>query len=385
MTGKQDYIYLSSRDFSESAWTAAQQVAYQLTRYGRVLVVNPSRGPGDILKSGRGSGASSPGLKRVSDNLRIFTPFAPLPFSARCRISEAVNRFFLRKKLRALASAWEFSKFQLWILSPRAAFLAGRLGEEKLIYKCDGDPATFPWLRGRRKKILAEEERLLRKADLVFCTSPTIAERKSAFNPHTFVVRLGVDTELFSRVFSRSTPPPDDIKDIPEPRIGYVGALDGYKVDFNLIEKVAELRPDWHWVLIGREGTSDGTTTADLPRARNIHYLGPRPRREIPRYLKYCQVLAVPYKLNNYTKDLTTLKMFEYMATGRPIVAAPLPNFQAMEPLIKLASSPREFAEALEKGLKDKNPSLSKRRKERAEDNSWRRQVERMLELIARS
>ena len=385
MTENQDIIYLSSRDFNESAWTAAQQVASQLSRYGRVLVVNPPQSVGAILKRGKRAGIPSRGLERISENIWLFTPFASLPFGARCRISEKLNRFFLRRKLRSLISLLEFNNYQLWILPPRAAFLAGRLGEEKLIYKCDGDPATFPWLRGRKTMILGEEEKLLRKADLVFFTSPSIAKRKSASNPHTYVVRLGVDTELFNQVLNYPTSLPDDIKDIPEPRIGYVGALDGYKVDFSLIKKVAELRPRWHWVIIGRAGTSDKTVRSDLPRADNLHYLGPLPRREIPLYLKHCQVLTIPYILNNYTRDLTTLKMFEYMATGRPIVATPLPNFKAMEPLIRLASSPRDFVEAIEESLKEKDSTLSEKRKARAEDNSWRRQVERMLELIARS
>ncbi len=61
---------------------------------------------------------------------------------------------------------------------------------------------------------------------------------------------------------------------------GHVHKKGEIPIDFDLIKKVAELRPRWHWLIIGRWGTSDKTVQSDLPRADNLHYLGPRPRRE---------------------------------------------------------------------------------------------------------
>ena len=372
-----EIVYLATRDHDDAAWTSSQQIAAALSRLTRVLVVEPSLSPGGLFRKGL-----TAGLRRSSEGLLVLRPFNPIPFSARCRAAETLSRRFLLRAIRMTIARLGFGDYQIWVHSPRQFRLAESLRKTTLIYKCAGEIATFPWLRHRKAELLAEEERLIKTADVIFCTSPSIAKRKAALNPSTFLVRLGVDAGLYARVMGSDLPLPADLKGIPEPRIGYVGALDAYKVDFELLDAVAREHPEWHWVLIGGTGVSDGTTASALPRGPNLHYLGVKPRAEIPLYLKFCSVLAVPYRRNDYTENLTTLKMHEYLATGKPVAATELPHFRRLLPLIRIASGSREFAAAIAEGLQERDASLREKRRAVAADQSWEKQAGRMLERI---
>jgi glycosyltransferase involved in cell wall biosynthesis len=372
-----EILYFATRSWEDPVWTSSQQIALALSRLARVLVVDPPLGP----RAWRGRRRREE-TDRQSDTLSVLRPLSPVPFSSRFGAADRLARPFLAARVRAALSRLGFGDYQTWVISPRHFRLAEGLRRKILVYKCDGEVSTFPWLGAGRSRLVREEERLLRAASVVFCTSPSIAERKAAVNPDTRLVRLGVDAALYARVIDSDIPIPDGLRDIPVPRIGYVGALDAYKVDFELIRAVAASRPGWHWVLIGGTGVSDGTSAGRLPRLPNLHYLGVRPREEVPRYLKHCSVLAIPYRKNDYTANLTTLKMHEYLATGKPVVAVDLPHFRRLMPWIRLAAGNEEFSAAIAEALGERDPSRALRRRAIAEEESWEKQAERMLEFI---
>lgn len=372
-----EILYFATRSWDDPVWTSSQQIASALSRLARVLVVDPALGPRGWLRTRRGGG-----LVRRNGNLSVLSPSSPVPFSARFRASAGLARRFLAAQVRAALSRLAFGDYQTWVISPRHLRLAESVRKTTLVYKCDGEVATFPWLGPRKDRLVREEERLLRSATAVFCTSPSIAARKAALNPNTLLVRLGVDAALYARVIDSDLPLPDDLRDIPAPRIGYVGVLDVYKVDLELIRAVARSRPDWHWVLIGGTGVSDGTSAGRLPRLPNLHYLGVKPREEVPRYLKFCSALAVPYRENEYTANLTTLKMHEYLATGKPVAATDLPHFRRLVELVRLASGPAEFAAALAECLAERDASRAEKRRALAAGESWEKQAERMIGFI---
>jgi len=372
-----EILYFATRRYDDPVWTSSQQIALALSRVARVLMVEPPLGPRAWLRGGSGEGRL-----RTIGGLTVLRPSSPVPFAARFRTAEGFSSRLVAAQVRAALSRLAFGDYQTWVISPRHFRLAESARVRTLVYKCDGEVATFPWLGARKAALVREEERLIRSASAIFCTSPSIAERKAALNPNTLLVRLGVDAALYARAMDSDLPVPDDMEKIPEPRIGYVGALDSYKVDFDLIRAVARSHPEWHWVLIGPAGVSDRTDAAELPRLPNLHYLGVRPREEVPRYLKFCSALAVPYRKNDYTANLTTIKMHEYLATGKPVAAVDLPHLRRLAPLVRLASGPDEFAAALAECLAENDASRVALRRALAAGESWEKQAERMLAFI---
>ncbi len=122
------------------------------------------------------------------------------------------------------------------IFNPAAGLLAGKLGEEKLIYYCVDEYTAFT---GASKGLKEIEEGLFRKADLVIVSSEKLFESKEHFNKNTFVIRHGTDWDHFRAALNEATKIPDEIANLPRPIIGFHGLLADW-VDFELLKKTAE-------------------------------------------------------------------------------------------------------------------------------------------------
>jgi UDP-galactopyranose mutase len=103
---------------------------------------------------------------------------------------------------------------------------------------------------------------------------------------------------------------------IPHPRLGFFGVLDE-RLDIDLLADVADLRPDWHLVLIGPTVKID---PADLPRRPNIYYLGAKAYAELPTYLAGWDVALIPFARNASTRYISPTKTPEYLAAALPVV-----------------------------------------------------------------
>jgi glycosyltransferase involved in cell wall biosynthesis len=149
--------------------------------------------------------------------------------------------------------------------------------------------------------------------NVVFTTSKKLFEKCSAINKNTHDFPNVVDWEHFSQAFNPG-PDPDDLKDIPHPRLGYVGVLSDFKVDFELLLNIATERPDWHIVLIGeeREGQHNATVQV-LKEMQNVHFLGYKEYEELPNYIRGLDVGLLPTLINQYTNSMFPMKYFEYI------------------------------------------------------------------------
>ena len=233
---------------------------------------------------------------------------------------------------------------QIWSFTPDISYLLGQFGEEKVLYYCVDDHASFTGYD--RNQVLRDEEDLCRRADLVVTTSTALQEAKRQFNPNTILVSHGVDYEHFAKAVSNNLPTPADIAGIPHPRLGFFGLIRDW-VDLDLLAEVARKRPDWHFVLIG-DSTVDLAPYRLLP---NMHFLGRKPYAELPAYCKEFDVGLVPFKINDLTKAVNPIKLREYLAAGLPVVSTPLPEVRSCGSLVEVADASECFAAAIAKML----------------------------------
>ena len=128
--------------------------------------------------------------------------------------------------------------------------------------------------------------------------------------------------------------------------LGYVGAADFYTMDVPLIEHVAKARPDWHWVFIG---SKSNVVKLSAP---NIHFLGPKPYADLPHYYNHIDVCVLPWVQDNtFTNYGSAIKVREYLATGKPVVISPLPEYESMSDVLRIARSHDGFFQLIEEAL----------------------------------
>jgi len=330
--------------------TSKHHVMHILAERNTVLWVNyhASRAPtatsSDALHMARKLAEVFSGLRRPRRNLYVLTPLVvPLPASPWAR---RLNRALLIGQIRRALDRLRNGPLQIWSFTPDVAYALGHFGEEKVVYYCVDDHASFTGYD--RQQVLRDEETLCRRADLVVTTSMALQRAKAPWNPNTILVPHGVDYEHFSRAVREDLPCPPDIAAIPHPRLGFFGLIRDW-VDLDLLADVARRRPDWHIVMIG----DSAVDLAPYRSLTNIHFLGRRPYEDLPAYCRQFDIGLIPFKINELTKAVNPIKLREYLAAGLPVVSTPLPEMKLYRKLIRIADDAPTSQSAIEHVLSE--------------------------------
>jgi len=231
-----------------------------------------------------------------------------------------------------------------------------------------------------------DELKLLKKADCVITSSPKLFEEKSEYNKNTFFVPNAGDYQDFSKAMREDIHIPKDISSIPRPVIGFVGAIDRYKLDFQLVTYLAERNPNWSIVLIGPVGQAENQTDVRVFKEKqNIYLLGQKDYKVLPNYIKAFDVCIIPYLNSEYTAGCFPLKFFEFMATGKPIVISGLPALEEYDGLVKIAHSKEEFSRLVQMVLKSDSEKNKQRRMKIAKKNTWDEKVKTITKIITKN
>ena len=182
--------------------------------------------------------------------------------------------------------------------------------------------------------------------------------------------------------------PPADLAGLPRPYLGFVGSLED-RLDWNLLEKLAQARPENSLVFIGRPPAhSPAPWYQDFERVQslpNVHLLGWKSQQEIGRYMAAFDVCLIPYKVDHpFNHAACPTKIMDYMASTRPVVSTKLPECDLYSDYFSLASNPVEFIEAVdqivEAGSRD---GRTQARWDHARKSTWERTSDKLLQLIA--
>jgi len=284
------------------------------------------------------------GLSQAHDRIWVLNPLY-IPFHGSPTV-RAMNRRLLGIQIRRALSRLKIRRPITYTFAPTSADVAGTLGEMKIIYHCVDEFAAFS---DAGSEVAARERELLKKSDIVLCSAVGLFDRKKEYNSHTYLVTHGVDYEFFRKAADKRIPIAAEIQCLPRPSLGVTGLLADW-VDICLLAELANLRPEWSIVLIGRSDTD----LKVLDGLKNIHLLGHRPYHRLPEYLRGFDVALLPFVDNELTRNANPLKLREYMAAGLPVVASPLPEVVRYAGRVALARTAtdyeREIAALLERG-----------------------------------
>jgi len=269
----------------------------------------------------------------------------------------------------------------LYVWRPEFAEQVDLIPHDLLCYHIDDEYSFSP---DKDVPIGSDEMKLLRQADLVFIHSRTLMEKKGHVNPNTHYVPNGVDFDLYRAATESTDPEPDDLRPIPHPRIGYVGYVKRH-IDLPMLLELARTRRDWSLVLVGpvRDEHADiGADVAALRREPNVHFLGARPARDLPFYTRGFDVCLMPYRQTNYTRYIYPLKLHEYLACGKPVVAAPLENLREFADVLRFAVTPPEWVARIDEALGESDSRFTEDRVAVASRQDWTARAETIAALL---
>jgi glycosyltransferase involved in cell wall biosynthesis len=171
---------------------------------------------------------------------------------------------------------------------------------------------------------------------------------------------------------------------LPRPRIAFTGAVVATKLDFDLLVELARLRRDWSLALVGPIGPGDPRTdVSSLAQEPNIHLLGARPYAALPSVLRGADAALIPYAVNELTRSVFPMKVYEYLAAGLPVVATRLPAIARVTDVV-MAGDAHSMARELDRLLAEDTAELRAARSHRAAEHSWETRLAEIDAELAR-
>lgn len=242
---------------------------------------------------------------------------------------------------------------------------AKKLQEERgypIIYDCMDDHSGF---ENNTLDMLSLEHTLCEKADALITTSQLLYESKKNVNKNCTLIRNAGDVRHFSQSNGQT---PHSLKDLKKPIIGYFGAIAEW-FDLDAIKTSLKSHPEWSHVLIGHYEPQTYETLKDYP---NLKMLGEIEYAALPEYLYTFDVCTIPFKRIPLTEATNPVKIYEYFASGKPVVSRNLPEVEAFAHAAYLYNTPEEFVSCLETALKEGNNTEKQEiRKTIARNNTW--------------
>jgi len=350
----------------------------RLAKHNRVLFVNsitmglPSIGNPDFFQKIRRKLRSYlRWLRKAPEGLWVMTPInVPVYGSSAIR---ALNRLLLAFQLRFVMFILNLRHPIVWVAIPTAADVVSSLGAKLLVYQVS-DKYDFNEDSALSRTVIRDmDARLKQRAAVVMYSGRKLYEEAEI--RHRYFLEQAVDYERFANL-PPETPP--DIAAIPRPVLGYIGAVDWYTMDIPLIEHVARVRPDWHWVFIG---SKSNVVRLSAP---NIHFLGPKPYPQLPRYYRHIDVCVLPWDQKNvFTSYGSAIKVKEYLATGKPVVISPLYEY-LRTPGVRIYRSIDEFIALVADALACDTPRERRLRQDAVRDSTWDVRAREVASLFRR-
>jgi glycosyltransferase involved in cell wall biosynthesis len=380
-----DIVIVGLQAWDVDIGSNCKNIAEEFARHNRVLYVNPpldrhtimhEKDRPEIQRRIRILEGKEEGLVKISDNLWNFFPSTVLESINRIPLGfifDIMNKRNNKKYAAQISKAIKQLDFSDIILFNdndifRSFYLKDLLRPDCSIYYIRDYVVAVDYWKKHGTRL---EPKLFKKSDLVVANSNYLADYGKKFNPQSFFVGQGCDVSHFDE--TKVAACPADLAKVPEPRIGYVGALFSLRLDIELLEFVAESRPDWNIVLVGPEDAK--FKGGKLHEMKNVFFLGRKDMSELPSYIKYFNVCLNPQVVNAVTIGNYPRKIDEYLAMGKATVATKTAAMDIFADYTYQPETKEEYIPAIEKALKEDSIEKHEARKKFAGQHTWENNV----------
>ena len=256
-----------------------------------------------------------------------------------------------------------------WFYNYQLAYLIDEYKHTLSCYHCTEDYPHIAQLNSSDpqefSKIEKMEKDFVKKNQLVFAVSESIKKRLNRYDKNIFLTTNACDYDLYR--LGRGRPKRNFGSN---PVLGYCGNL-SIKVNFQLLYNLAKEMRNCNLILAGPLIYSDEYVTK-LKKLPNVRFLGQLKIEEIPSLYREFDVCLLPYIQEDwFVKVAQPLKLYEYLATGKPVISTKMDCLKQVRGLVYQSTTIDEFVDAVKVALKEKNSNLSRKRIFKAKQNTW--------------
>lgn len=262
------------------------------------------------------------------------------------------NVRWLTHQLRRISDGKPY-EWILWTRFPSPELVAAMdaLPFGRIVYEPIDSYAAAEDLSPAQRALIVQSERILTRRAAVITGAVSLAEKFRMASSGCHWLPFGLDLR------QRSDGQGID-QAIGRPRIGVVGELD-WRLDEGLLSAMAGKHPDWQLVLAGPRRRPWGE---QLARLSNVHWLGQIPSSRVRPVIAGCDVTLVPYRLTDWTRTCLPVKVFEYLAEAKPVVATPLPELTLLKDVVSIVPAD-QFDAVITQAISQTNREVCERRR----------------------
>ncbi len=247
------------------------------------------------------------------------------------------------------------------------------------IYQCIDDISGNDYTVKHGKRL---EDEAIAKADITLVTSTELHRLKSQISPNTYILHNAADIAIFNKAREVKYDRPAEIKDITGKIIGFTGNMDADRVDYQLLKKIAEHHTDKTLLLVGPLNNTEYKEIG-LDKMPNVIFTGSKNITVLPQYLQYMDCTLIPFKKNLVTKSIYPLKINEYLAAGKAVVARDFSNdIKSFGDDIYIGENHEEIINLVDKAINENSDERIAQRVAVAQTNTWTARVAQFWDIV---
>jgi len=307
-----------------------------------------------------------------------------IPKENEINIIKSINNNFIKNKVKNLE---EKQNFDIIVLTHPSHYdyIPKKMLESKIIvYDCMDNYKEFN--NGKRDTLISNEKKILEISNIVIVSSINLKAELASYNyeieKKIFIINNAVDIKSFSLENLTKENYVKLIQGTNKYKVGYIGTISNW-VDFELIKYIAEKNKDIDFYMIGP--IEKGVDCKGLKDVHNIIFTGSQPYYSIPNILSQLDVAVMPFIMNKLIQSVNPVKIYEYMALGKPTIALRYNEMIALGEIIYTYKTKEEFNDKLRIALNEGgDKELIKNRIDFANLNTWQLRVKQFESIISK-
>lgn len=346
---KSAYVIIPCIDWSIPLFQRPHQIAWELSlREDTIVFFLPDQYQYDSFCF----------CKKVKDNLYLYST----------SLVKHLDKILAASKDVLLIMTWT-----------RQAHLLKKIKYDKLIYDYVDEMSLFYYYD---KKMEETHRYLMKEANLTLASADKLYENAKPYAKNLLLCENAGDYNFFSEQKNSEISPliQHSVKNY-KTVLGYYGCL-AYWFDYETILWSASKRKDWLFILVGHIFDESAETMLLNKKTDNILYIPAQPYKSLPTFLSAFDIALVPFVINDVTLATSPVKIFEYMAAGKAILSADLPEIRKYKSVHHYKDR-EDFICKVEEIMAHKNHQdyIALLDKE-ARDNTWESRVESILREV---